>query len=701
MKRFFIYKFCLVFLFVVIFSQTINTQEQGSFYKFSSVGDLKTKVIQLAKEGKETEDNQKLIKLSKYFQKESERINKEWEEKYFKLVSNFHNANEEYARHKQLKTSIEYLEKSLRQIDDNIKSVRDIYKNRLKVIGTAYLILSKMPTSGEKGIADWARLLLDLTKKYLIDNYSQVLVFSETEVLNSVVLKDLIEVIEAGRAESFESDPIWFRTPDDVLYLLQKYRIYPEFPEKEKIKGEGQLQPSYQKAKFFEINDENDPNLLSHWRNLPEIQQRIKETKEFNKEEVKKLLSVNSEYSQIVIYDLLKKKDKIIKELGEKKDEMEILTKRGVVDFEKNLQDAEATLNSHVKTREVLVFTIISELEQTGRARDAQFQELIEQAYKDLINRAKTLRAYKFYRVENHVLTSYRADEFYDTVIATDYSLPLRRRTYRAEEGGLNRLGILLALKVKFEGSERMAKVVTEPSPGKIPDTVYIPAGEFIMGSNDYDDEKPVHKVYLSAFYIDKYEVTNAQYKKCVDAGKCKKPHNTRWYNNSKLANHPVVYVDWYMADAYCKWAGKRLPTEAEWEKAARGEGGRKYPWGDSWDKNKCNCWEGPQKQGMADMQEGRGTLPVGSFLDGASVYGVQDLAGNVWEWVADWYDGSYYQSSPRSNPQGPGSGTSNVLRGGSWYAKPSTIRASYRYVSYPHATYFNIGFRCACSSSP
>ena len=137
MKKFFIYKFCLVFLFVVIFSQTINTQEQGSFYKFSSVGDLKTKVIQLAKEGKETEDNQKLIKLSKYFQKESERINKEWEGKYFKLVSNFHNANEEYARHKQLKTSIEYLEKSLRQIDDNIKSVRDIYKNRLKVIGTA------------------------------------------------------------------------------------------------------------------------------------------------------------------------------------------------------------------------------------------------------------------------------------------------------------------------------------------------------------------------------------------------------------------------------------------------------------------------------------------------------------------------------------------------------------------------------------
>ena len=264
-------------------------------------------------------------------------------------------------------------------------------------------------------------------------------------------------------------------------------------------------------------------------------------------------------------------------------------------------------------------------------------------------------------------------------------------------------------------------KVVTEPSPRKIPGMVYIPAGEFIMGSNDYDGEKPEHKVYLSAYYIDKYEVTNAEYKKCVSAGKCKKPHATRWYFNSKYANHPVVYVDWYQVKTYCKWKGKRLPTEAEWEKAARGTKERKYPWGDSWDKNKCNWWKGPKKQGMAMDWEretrpssfldilfndlidiftaGRGTLPVGSFLDGASPYGVQDMAGNVWEWVSDWYDENYYQSSPWGNPKGPDGGEDHVLRGGSWDGLiPDYFRASARLRLNPDSRNVSLGFRCAAA---
>lgn len=229
---------------------------------------------------------------------------------------------------------------------------------------------------------------------------------------------------------------------------------------------------------------------------------------------------------------------------------------------------------------------------------------------------------------------------------------------------------------------------------------VYIPAGEFTMGSNDYDNEKPPHKVYLDAYSIDKYEVTNAQYKECVSVGKCKKPHDTTWYDDSNYANHPVVYVDWNMANAYCAWVEKRLPTEAEWEKAARGENSLTFPWGNDWDINKCNSGE---YQGsltiikMANMDMRRGTLPVGSFPESVSPYGVMDMAGNVWEWVSDWYDVDYYQNSPEKNPKGPSKGEYKGLRGGSWgSAALFYLRATYRNGHGPNYSDDFVGFRCA-----
>lgn len=195
-------------------------------------------------------------------------------------------------------------------------------------------------------------------------------------------------------------------------------------------------------------------------------------------------------------------------------------------------------------------------------------------------------------------------------------------------------------------------------------DMALIYAGEFYMGSGDSDsmgqsDTTPKHKVYLAAYYIDKYEVTNAQYKECVDAGTCNKPQDTEWYNDSGKATHPVVYVDWNQANAYCTWAGKRLPTEAEWEKAARGESGTIWPWGNEFDCSKsCNSVS-PCKQSS--------TCAVGSFPSDVLSYGVYDMAGNVWEWVSDWYDENYYKNSPAQNPKGPNDGKYRVLRGGSW----------------------------------
>lgn len=214
----------------------------------------------------------------------------------------------------------------------------------------------------------------------------------------------------------------------------------------------------------------------------------------------------------------------------------------------------------------------------------------------------------------------------------------------------------------------------------KIIDTeemILIPAGEFLMGSSDKDmewyllefiyrdpnrfaDEQPQHLVYLDAFYIDKYEITNAQYKKFID--------NTGWppplYADNPLYNQPdqaVMAVSWKDAEAYARWAGKRLPTEAEWEKAARGTDGRIWPWGNQWDNTRLNGNDAGAVDGYVY------TAPVGSYPKGVSPYGVHDMAGNVWEWTADWYDKEYYKYSPKINPKGPETGENRVARGGAW----------------------------------
>jgi formylglycine-generating enzyme required for sulfatase activity len=220
---------------------------------------------------------------------------------------------------------------------------------------------------------------------------------------------------------------------------------------------------------------------------------------------------------------------------------------------------------------------------------------------------------------------------------------------------------------------------------------VLVPAGEFMMGSNDSGDEKPPHRVHLDDYYIDKYEVTTTRYAAFLQATGRAAP--ARWNGVSQVSDgeRPVIGVDWNGAEAYCRWAGKRLPTEAEWEKAARGTDGRKYPWGNDEPSsryanfNKCCDWKG------------YATLTAVTEHDaGKSPYGAYDMAGNVWEWVADWYDGSYYQHSPTRNPTGPSSGSFRVIRGGSWLDDADFIRSAIRFNLFPESRDFVIGFRCA-----
>ena len=234
---------------------------------------------------------------------------------------------------------------------------------------------------------------------------------------------------------------------------------------------------------------------------------------------------------------------------------------------------------------------------------------------------------------------------------------------------------------------------LTEPIGGPM---VSVPAGEFFMGCNEgadkecYKNEKPYHRVYLDAYYIDKYELTNMEYTKCIGAGGCKEPKWGNWHRDLSWENHPVVGITWIQAEAYCKWAGKRLPTEAEWEKAAKGTDGRIYPWGDEAGTCEYAILFEDRKAGCGRNS----TWPVGSKPKGASPYGVMDMAGNVFEWVSDWYDGKYYKNSPASNPSGPMSGGDRVWRGGSWYQyNYPTSRRSH---SKPDSFGQEIGFRCA-----
>jgi formylglycine-generating enzyme required for sulfatase activity len=265
--------------------------------------------------------------------------------------------------------------------------------------------------------------------------------------------------------------------------------------------------------------------------------------------------------------------------------------------------------------------------------------------------------------------------------------------------------------------------------PGPAPMAV-IPAGEFLMGSPPHEgftDERPRRSVFLHAFLIDRYEVTNAQYEQFVKATGHAVPTNpnpaaTLWSDGRPFPGsdtHPVVNVSWHDATAYCAWAGKRLPTEAEWEKSARGTDGRLYPWGGEWDIRKANSasyWAGRTIE-FKDMLEWKAfwvdgdgariskerglkgevlTLPVGSLPEGVSPYGLFDMAGNASEWVQDWFEPYYYLRAPRENPRGPDGKLLKVVRGGSWLKPVNSLRAADRDYGLPADQQSGTGFRCA-----
>ena len=221
---------------------------------------------------------------------------------------------------------------------------------------------------------------------------------------------------------------------------------------------------------------------------------------------------------------------------------------------------------------------------------------------------------------------------------------------------------------------------------------IEIPEGPIKMGTKDGDyDEAPEHQVYLSTYYMDKYEVTQGEYERFVKATKRGKPFVPVFDDDPAKILKPelaAMGMSWLDAVAYCQWAGKRLPTEAEWEKAAKGEGNRKYPWGDTLDSRHANL--------DGDEDGYKYLAPPGKFEAGRSVYGLYDMSGNVAEWVADTYDDKYYSKSTYRNPKGQEEGQNRVIRGGSWRESPTGARVSKRFQAKMWRTDATIGFRCA-----
>lgn len=258
-------------------------------------------------------------------------------------------------------------------------------------------------------------------------------------------------------------------------------------------------------------------------------------------------------------------------------------------------------------------------------------------------------------------------------------------------------------------------------------DMVTIMAGTFLRGSLPGDgdpDEEPQRVLYLDGFRLDRQEVTNRRYRAFLQATghrtpeHCCDPSYNLWDGyeiDASRLDHPVVNVDWHDAEAFCRWDGKRLPREAEWERAARGTHGRRFPWSDLWDRTRANgasywanqdlltveaakAWWAEEGAALLNQEEAHGlaTLPEQALPLGATPEGLVHLAGNVWEWVADWYDPAYYAVAPERNPPGPASGEYKVLRGGSWLNHQAFLRGAVRDGSRPTMRNHGTGFRCA-----
>jgi len=292
-----------------------------------------------------------------------------------------------------------------------------------------------------------------------------------------------------------------------------------------------------------------------------------------------------------------------------------------------------------------------------------------------------SLQAVTIHRPDGNLAASVAAEAY-------RIAVELRRRRLKQSAAAAAFGAIVAAGGFYFLGAQnKQERIAQDGAPA-----VLIPAGSFVMGD---DEDSPRREIFVSAFYIDKYEVTLARYGAFLEAtGKVKSPEAWETADLENGAALPVAGVDWHDADSYCRWAGKRLPTEAEWERAARGGDERKYPWG----SDPASPEHARFGQPYPNPVYKDGVVRVGTYSKGVSPFGIYDLSGNVWEWVNDWHADSFRRDDVR-NPKGPGDGTHKVIRGGGWYDPADRITATKRMYADPAQRGDEVGFRCASNA--
>lgn len=407
-----------------------------------------------------TASDEKLMSVSENLIEEANNSNNEWNNRYFDLVSALQEAEAFYKRYIAIRTKIDQLSELIHQYENNIVSVKEIFKNRLKSVPTAYLLLVKK--KGDIYNQSRAQIdseLADLAKRYLGETFSPSFVTSHTLVKDLQVVQDVIISEQAGRIESFESDPVRQMTEDQFFFLLQKYRIYPEFGADRQSSGTesvGEFIPpgDFEAIVITDPRNQNIPNEFKVGKNIEKLVNLYEDVEKYNSSQTGKVHIIDNDYNKIITDIRGKKRIAEIELASAQRELTREYGDQSKKDLQQKIMDFETKLNEHVREREMTVITVQSELSQRGERLNDLYAKMVKQAYEDLMNRASQLTSYKFFVVENNTLRSQEAHTFYSHPTAVAFDIPLRRRKYIPDEGGVFRCGVILALKVKFVAKE-------------------------------------------------------------------------------------------------------------------------------------------------------------------------------------------------------------------------------------------------------
>jgi formylglycine-generating enzyme required for sulfatase activity len=632
--------------------------------------------------------HEELITVEKCIQQEAEQLNEDWVNEHFNLVASLNTVKEQSAELEKRLSEIKQLERTIEIQDQAIQSIKLVYQSKLLEIPTAYLLVASKKRGSKVSQQQLGRQLNRDSMSFLEANFADHHIKRETVVRNYRIVQDFIKDFQGGRVQSFEFDPITFLDPERVLHYIQVYRLYPLFPTGEssgKFTPKGLLEENEKSADYIkQVVSADDSHLPRQVRERFQdvLGRMLNKVVQTNQSSGELLYNINEDY-----YHKVSVKEKLRSEhnyqLRNLRRQLKDLP--GKSELQKRQKSLQSKLNKHINSRDIIVVTNTSELHQTTNTILQQYTRIVKEAYNSLTTRAKTLRSFKFYRAENYQLIEADAGEFYGGVTPVQYAMPFFRNTYRDEEGGLERLGVVLGLRVKLSHTGFTDFTNSTNSLGM--KFVYIKPGTFMMGSPESEegrDDETQHKVTLTkGFYMQTPEVTHAQCQAVMGN------HPSDFKNCGD--NCPVENISWNDAQEFIeklnrkeKGAQYRLPTEAEWEYACRAGTETRFYTGDS--------EEDLDRAGWYDENSDEKTHPVGRKEPNG--FGLYDMHGNVWEWCQDWY--GEYPTKSVIDPKGPSSGPYRVLRGGSWFRFGRVVRSARRSRNAPSERNRYLGLRLA-----